>query len=197
MSRYAAEEAGLWGSQAIARYKKEQGAHIGAMMEFVGVRSERSNFHQFLTDDRIWRLMLHGTKPKKLRLFQLRRMKHLPIGRLTSVKNTYLFRPKFTSYNRMSLIMKSGMFWQLTEQWCRVWLYELYPAWIPVCVCLWGEPFGRRLWSMGSWGERHNGRWYWAWLLLSRCKSCFNPFLPVLILGSTWLDFRSSRLHSR
>jgi len=31
---YAAEEAGLLGSQAIARYKKEQGAHIGAMMEF-------------------------------------------------------------------------------------------------------------------------------------------------------------------
>lgn len=32
---YAAEEGGLLGSQAIARYKKEQGAHIGAMMEFV------------------------------------------------------------------------------------------------------------------------------------------------------------------
>ncbi|RQM04732.1 hypothetical protein DH86_00004261, partial [Scytalidium sp. 3C] len=31
---YAAEEGGLLGSQAIARYKKEQGAHIGAMMEF-------------------------------------------------------------------------------------------------------------------------------------------------------------------
>ncbi|MCJ1412770.1 hypothetical protein MMC19_006868 [Ptychographa xylographoides] len=31
---YAAEEAGLLGSQAIARYKKEQGAYIGAMMEF-------------------------------------------------------------------------------------------------------------------------------------------------------------------
>ncbi len=33
---YAAEEGGLLGSQAVARYKKEQGAHIGAMMEFVG-----------------------------------------------------------------------------------------------------------------------------------------------------------------
>lgn len=33
---YAAEEGGLLGSQAIARYKKEQGAKIGAMMEFVG-----------------------------------------------------------------------------------------------------------------------------------------------------------------
>lgn len=32
---YAAEEAGLLGSQDIARYKKEQGARIGAMMEFV------------------------------------------------------------------------------------------------------------------------------------------------------------------
>jgi len=32
---YAAEEGGLLGSQAIARYKKEQGAPIGAMMEFV------------------------------------------------------------------------------------------------------------------------------------------------------------------
>lgn len=32
---YAAEEGGLLGSQAIARYKKEQGARIGAMMEFV------------------------------------------------------------------------------------------------------------------------------------------------------------------
>ncbi|GKZ59762.1 hypothetical protein AnigIFM60653_007702 [Aspergillus niger] len=31
---YAAEEGGLLGSQAIARYKKEQGAKIGAMMEF-------------------------------------------------------------------------------------------------------------------------------------------------------------------
>ncbi|KAK3381062.1 hypothetical protein B0H63DRAFT_474830 [Podospora didyma] len=31
---YAAEEAGLWGSQAIARYKKEQGQKIGAMLEF-------------------------------------------------------------------------------------------------------------------------------------------------------------------
>lgn len=31
---YAAEEGGLLGSQAIARYKKEQGASIGAMMEF-------------------------------------------------------------------------------------------------------------------------------------------------------------------
>lgn len=31
---YAAEEAGLWGSQAIARYKKESNAVIGAMMEF-------------------------------------------------------------------------------------------------------------------------------------------------------------------
>ncbi|KAF8862856.1 Zn-dependent exopeptidase [Acephala macrosclerotiorum] len=31
---YAAEEGGLLGSQAIARYKKEQGATIGAMMEF-------------------------------------------------------------------------------------------------------------------------------------------------------------------
>jgi leucyl aminopeptidase len=33
---YAAEEAGLLGSQAIARFKKDQGARIGAMMEFVG-----------------------------------------------------------------------------------------------------------------------------------------------------------------
>jgi leucyl aminopeptidase len=32
---YAAEEGGLLGSQHIARYKKEQGARIGAMMEFV------------------------------------------------------------------------------------------------------------------------------------------------------------------
>ncbi|PYH97635.1 Zn-dependent exopeptidase [Aspergillus ellipticus CBS 707.79] len=31
---YAAEEGGLLGSQAVARYKKEQGATIGAMMEF-------------------------------------------------------------------------------------------------------------------------------------------------------------------
>ncbi|RDW73563.1 hypothetical protein BP6252_07470 [Coleophoma cylindrospora] len=31
---YAAEEGGLLGSQRIARYKKEQGANIGAMMEF-------------------------------------------------------------------------------------------------------------------------------------------------------------------
>ncbi|KAH9214936.1 hypothetical protein DL95DRAFT_364949 [Leptodontidium sp. 2 PMI_412] len=31
---YAAEEGGLLGSQAIARYKKEEGATIGAMMEF-------------------------------------------------------------------------------------------------------------------------------------------------------------------
>ncbi|PYI09916.1 peptidase family M28 [Aspergillus sclerotiicarbonarius CBS 121057] len=31
---YAAEEGGLLGSQAVARYKKEQGAKIGAMMEF-------------------------------------------------------------------------------------------------------------------------------------------------------------------
>ncbi|KAJ5115790.1 peptidase family M28 [Penicillium angulare] len=31
---YAAEEGGLLGSQQIARYKKEQGARIGAMMEF-------------------------------------------------------------------------------------------------------------------------------------------------------------------
>ena len=33
---YAAEEGGLLGSQYIARYKKEQGVRIGAMMEFVG-----------------------------------------------------------------------------------------------------------------------------------------------------------------
>lgn len=32
---YAAEEGGLLGSQPIARYKKEEGARIGAMMEFV------------------------------------------------------------------------------------------------------------------------------------------------------------------
>lgn len=32
---YAAEEGGLLGSQAIARYKKEQRAPIGAMIEFV------------------------------------------------------------------------------------------------------------------------------------------------------------------
>ncbi|KAJ5930397.1 peptidase family M28 [Penicillium verhagenii] len=31
---YAAEEGGLLGSQRVARYKKEQGANIGAMMEF-------------------------------------------------------------------------------------------------------------------------------------------------------------------
>ncbi|KAJ5614484.1 peptidase family M28 [Penicillium herquei] len=31
---YAAEEGGLLGSQRVARYKKEQGARIGAMMEF-------------------------------------------------------------------------------------------------------------------------------------------------------------------
>lgn len=34
---YAAEEAGLLGSQDIARYKRESGATIGAMMEFVSV----------------------------------------------------------------------------------------------------------------------------------------------------------------
>lgn len=34
---YAAEEGGLLGSQAIARYKKESGARIGAMMEFVSI----------------------------------------------------------------------------------------------------------------------------------------------------------------
>lgn len=32
---YAAEEGGLLGSQAVARYKKEEGARIGAMLEFV------------------------------------------------------------------------------------------------------------------------------------------------------------------
>lgn len=32
---YAAEEAGLLGSQDIARYKKDSGANIGAMIEFV------------------------------------------------------------------------------------------------------------------------------------------------------------------
>ena len=32
---YAAEEAGLLGSQDIAAYKRGQGAKIGAMMEFV------------------------------------------------------------------------------------------------------------------------------------------------------------------
>lgn len=32
---YAAEEGGLLGSQDIAAYKKKEGAHIGAMMEFV------------------------------------------------------------------------------------------------------------------------------------------------------------------
>jgi bacterial leucyl aminopeptidase len=32
---YAGEEGGLLGSQAIARYKKDQGALIGAMIEFV------------------------------------------------------------------------------------------------------------------------------------------------------------------
>lgn len=32
---YAAEEGGLLGSQAIARYKKESNARIGAMLEFV------------------------------------------------------------------------------------------------------------------------------------------------------------------
>lgn len=34
---YAAEEGGLLGSQAVARYKKESGARIGAMMEFVSI----------------------------------------------------------------------------------------------------------------------------------------------------------------
>lgn len=34
---YAAEEGGLLGSQAVARYKKESGAKIGAMMEFVSI----------------------------------------------------------------------------------------------------------------------------------------------------------------
>lgn len=34
---YAAEEAGLLGSQDIAAYKKKEGAHIGAMMEFVSL----------------------------------------------------------------------------------------------------------------------------------------------------------------
>lgn len=38
---YAAEEGGLLGSQAVARYKKEQGASIGAMMEFVSVSCDR------------------------------------------------------------------------------------------------------------------------------------------------------------
>lgn len=32
---YAAEEGGLLGSQAIAKYKKESGVTIGAMLEFV------------------------------------------------------------------------------------------------------------------------------------------------------------------
>jgi leucyl aminopeptidase len=32
---YAAEEAGLYGSLDIAAYKKDQGAKVGAMMEFV------------------------------------------------------------------------------------------------------------------------------------------------------------------
>ena len=39
---YAAEEGGLLGSQAIARYKKEQGAPIGAMMEFVSDLTSRT-----------------------------------------------------------------------------------------------------------------------------------------------------------
>jgi leucyl aminopeptidase len=34
---YAAEEGGLLGSQAVARYKKESGAKIGAMLEFVSI----------------------------------------------------------------------------------------------------------------------------------------------------------------
>jgi leucyl aminopeptidase len=34
---YAAEEGGLLGSQAIARYKKESGARVGAMLEFVSL----------------------------------------------------------------------------------------------------------------------------------------------------------------
>lgn len=34
---YAAEEGGLLGSQAIAKYKKESGATIGAMLEFVRI----------------------------------------------------------------------------------------------------------------------------------------------------------------
>ena len=41
---YAAEEGGLLGSQAIARYKKESGASIGAMMEFVSPLKPSSSF---------------------------------------------------------------------------------------------------------------------------------------------------------
>jgi leucyl aminopeptidase len=41
---YAAEEGGLLGSQAIARYKKEQGAKIGAMMDLEVILSEPLGF---------------------------------------------------------------------------------------------------------------------------------------------------------
>lgn len=46
---YAAEEGGLLGSQAIARYKKEEGATIGAMMEFV---SDSSRLTHILSRER-------------------------------------------------------------------------------------------------------------------------------------------------
>lgn len=46
---YAAEEGGLLGSQAIARYKKEQGARIGAMMEFVSCVCEASSWQNLGT----------------------------------------------------------------------------------------------------------------------------------------------------
>jgi leucyl aminopeptidase len=41
---YAAEEGGLLGSQAVARYKKESGAQIGAMMEFVSILESNTLF---------------------------------------------------------------------------------------------------------------------------------------------------------
>lgn len=61
---YAAEEGGLLGSQAVARWKKESGVRIGAMMEFVSVSV------RFLTSynpEMVWRgwgisLVLTGRK---------------------------------------------------------------------------------------------------------------------------------------
>ena len=46
---YAAEEGGLLGSQAIARYKKESGQSIGAMMEFVSALASSSRGLGMLT----------------------------------------------------------------------------------------------------------------------------------------------------
>lgn len=49
---YAAEEGGLLGSQAIARYKKDSHATIGAMMEFVSISIPSKNSNK-LTRRRI------------------------------------------------------------------------------------------------------------------------------------------------